>query len=386
MKRVNVISEEIAVTPYLEEIKVVARLGHKDPSTENLLLAFLELYQDHKTLIEQFVSVFLQKATEQRLEFTPRAFRLSFLTAVKLFLRMRDNKDYETFSQYSWKQVLVQCLTGPDDEFVHYCLRDVSTVKIYRYVALQVLGGILHTSHHLPHEGLNILDGGCSINIGLKCLNDLMIFNPIGIAPEILKVLGGRTLPTFPLQYALGIDKYPPSLERTLASLFPSEVKIWEHVYTRLYYLQKEKVRYRQQDILYVDQYEEYKSAFDVVFLSSLLRRFPPHLIADVLVQVNYVTSYHGFLVINEQVSKDTIEGGGKYATFVLPKYMLDRLVQQNRPLIDLYDLLNIAFQVFQYPDENCEKVLPGKDFEAFLQLCTSALQTRRKQKVENER
>lgn len=373
MKYVNVITEEAAVTPYIEEIEVVARRGHKDPSTENLLLAFLEIYQDHNTLIEHFVSVFLRKAAEQELEFTPRAFRLSFLTAVKLFLRMRDIKDYERFSQQSWEHVLLQCLTGPNDEFVQYCLRDVSTVKIYRYVALQVLGGLLHTSHHVLHDGLCILDGGCSINIGLKCLNDLAIFKPIGIAPEILKVLGNRTLPTFPLNYALGIDKYPPSLERTLASLFPSEVNLWEQVYTKLYYLQKQKVQYRQQDILYIDEYEEYKSAFDVVFLSSLLRRFPPHLIADVLVQVNYVTSYHGFLVINEQVSKDTIEGGGKYATFVLPKYMLDRLVQQARPVIDLYDLLNIAFQVFQYPDENCEHVLPGKDFEAFLQLCTSA-------------
>ncbi len=373
MKRVHVIAEDIAVVPYIEEIEVVARRGHKDRSTENLLLAFLELYEEHNALIERFVSVFLRRAAEQALEFTPRAFRLSFLTAVKLFLRMRDLKDYEDFSLHSWKQVLLQCLTGPNDEFIQYCLRDVSTVKIYRYAALQVLGSLLHTSHHLLNNGLHILDGGCSINIGLKCLNDLSIFKQIGIAPEILKVLGGRSVPTFPLNYAMGIDKYPPSLERTLASLFPSEVKVWETTYTRLYYLRKKKIQYRQQDILYMDGYEEYKGVFDVVFLSSLLRRFPPHLIADVLVQVNYITSYHSFLVINEQVSKDTIEGGGKYATFVLPKYMLDRLVQQARPVIDLYDLLNIAFQLFQYPDENCEYIMPGKDFEAFLQLCTSA-------------
>ena len=111
---------------------------------------------------------------------------------------------------------------------------------------------------------------------------------------------------------------------------------------------------------------------YDLVFLSSLLRRFPPHLIADVLVQVNYATGPHSFLVINEQVSQDTIEGGGQYATFVLPKYMLERLVQQAHKIIDLYDLLNIAFQFLQYPDENCAQVFPGKDFEAFLQLCTA--------------
>lgn len=378
MKRVELKAEAgadipVAVTPYLQEIEVVARRGHKDRSTENLLLAFLELYDEQKSLIEQFVSDFLQQSLAQDLEITPRAFRLSFLTAVKLFLRMRDLKDYEGFSRHSWKQVLLQCLTVPNDEFMQYCLRDVSTVKIYRYVALQVVGSLLHTSHHMLNDGLHILDGGCSINIGLKCLNDLAIFRPIGVAPEILRVLGGRRVPTFPVNYALGIDKYPPSLERTLASLFPSEVNVWEALYTKLYYLRKKKVHYRQQDILYMDEYEEYKGIFDVVFLSSLLRRFPPHLIADVLVQVNYVTSYHSFLVINEQVSKDTIEGGGEYATFVLPKYMLDRLVQQNRPIIDLYDLLNIAFQLFQYPDENCEYIMPGKDFEAFLQLCTSA-------------
>ena len=367
------IAADVAVTPYIEEIEAVAHRGHKDDSTENLLLAFLELYEDHTALIENFAHVFLRRAAEQGLEFTPRAFRLSFLTAVKLFLRMRDMKNYENFSLHSWKHVLLQCVTGPSDEFVQYCLRDVSTVKIYRYAALQVLGSLLHTSHHLLNSGLHILDGGCSINIGLKCLNDAAIFKQIGVAPEILKILGGNTVPNFPLNYALGIDKYPPSLERTLASLFPSEVNVWESLYTKLYYLRKEKMHYRQQDILYMDEYEEYKGTFDVVFLSSLLRRFPPHLIADVLVQVNYVTSYQSFLVINEQVSKDTIEGGGEYATFVLPKYMLDRLVQQSRPVIDLYELLNVAFQIFQYPDENCEYVMPGKDFEAFIQLCTSA-------------
>lgn len=372
MKSVDAISEDFSVTPYIEEIEVVARRGHKDPSTENLLLAFLELRQEQAELVEHFISFFLRQAIGQHLEFTPRAFRLSLLTAVKLFLRMRDIKDYELFSLHSWKQVIIQCLTGPNEEFVQYCLRDVSTVKIYRYVALQIIGALLTHSYHLLNSGLRILDGGCSINIGVKCLNDLKIFRPIEIAPEILKVIGEHTIPSFPIKCAQGIDKYPPSLERTLASLFPSEVKLWEALYTKLYYLKKERVQYCQQDILYLEQYEEYKGAFDVVFLSSLLRRFPPHLIADVLVQVNYATSHRSFLVINEQVSKDTIEGGGQYATFVLPKYMLERLVQQARPVIDLYDLLNIAFQLLQYPDENCERVLPGKDFEAFLQLCTS--------------
>lgn len=372
MKSIDAMSENLAVTPYIEEIRVVASRGHKDPSTENLLLAFVELHEEQTALVEGFISFFLHRAAEQHLEFTPRAFRLSFLTAVKLFLRMRDIKDYESFSLQSWKQVIIQCLTGPNEEFVQYCLRDVSTVKIYRYVALQILGELLTHSYHMLNSGLRILDGGCSINIGIKCLNDPHIFKQLEIAPEILQVVGESPFRSVPIKNARGIDKYPPSLERTLASLFPSEVKRWEALYTNLYYLKKSRIQYRQQDILYLDQYEEYKGAFDVVFLSSLLRRFPPHLIADVLVQVNYATSHRSFLVINEQVSKDTIEGGGQYATFVLPKYMLGRLVQQARPIIDLYELLNIAFQLLQYPDENCEKVLPGKDFEAFLQLCTS--------------
>lgn len=363
--------EEFSVASYIEEIEVVARRGHKDISTENLLLAFLELHKEQVELVEEFISFFLDRAAEQRLEFTPRAFRLSFLTAVKLFLRMQDIKDYEFFSLLQWKSIIKECLTGPDEKFVQYCLRDVSTVKIYRYVALQIVGGLLTRSYHTFNSGLRILDGGCSINIGVKCLNVLDIFKSIEIAPEVLNV-SGSVLHTFPIKYARGIDKYPPSLERTLASLFPSEVKIWEDLYTKLYYLKKKKVQYQQQDILYLDQYDEYKNAFDIVFLSSLLRRFSPHLIADVLVQVNYATSQRSFLVINEQVSKDTIEGGGQYATFILPKYMLERLVQQAHKIVDLYELLNIAFQLIRYPDENCEKVFPGKDFEAFLQLCTS--------------
>lgn len=367
-------AEHQSETPYIEEIEVVARRGHKDLSTENLLLAFLELYSEQANLIEGFVSFFLRRAAEQHLEFTPRAFRLSFLTAVKLFLRMRDIKDYDFFSLHSWKQVLIQCLSGPNEEFVQYCLRDVSTVKIYRYVALQIIGGIVTRSYHGLNSGLRLLDGGCSINIGIKCLNDPAIFAPVEIAPAILDVVGGheKHLPTFPIKIARGIDKYPPSLERTLASLFPSEVKLWEDLYTKLYHQKKERVQYRHQDILYLNQWEEYQGAYDLVFLSSLLRRFPPHLIADVLVQVNYAAGPRSFVVINEQVSKDTIEGGGQYATFVLPKYLLERLVKQARPAIDLYELLNIAFQLLQYPDENCEKVLPGKDFEAFLQLCTA--------------
>lgn len=372
MSNLDVIpEEEFSVTSYIGEIEVVARRGHKDRSTENLLLAFLELHKEQRELVEKFISFFFDQASEQRLEFTPRAFRLSFLTAVKLFLRMRDIKDYEFFSLQQWKSIITECLTGPDEEFVQYCLRDVSTVKIYRYVALQIVGSLLTRSYHTFNSGLRILDGGCSINIGMKCLNTLDIFKPIEIAPEVLNV-SGNALHTFPIKYARGIDKYPPSLERTLASLFPSEVKIWEDLYTKLYYLKKKKVQYHQQDILYLDQYDEYKNAFDIVFLSSLLRRFSPHLIADVLIQVNYATSYRSFLVINEQVSKDTIEGGGQYATFVFPKYMLERLVQQAHKIVDLYELLSIAFQLIQYPDENCEKVFPGKDFEAFLQLCAS--------------
>jgi hypothetical protein len=372
MKNSPIPATVLSVRLYIQEIEMVARRGHKDRSTENLLLAFLELHEEQPALLEEFIAFFLHRATEQHLEFTPRAFRLSFLTALKLFLRMRDIKDYDFFSLHSWKSVIGQCLTGPNEEFVQYCLRDVSTVKIYRYVALQVLGGLLTHSYPLHERGLRILDGGCSINIGLKCLNDLQVFKAVEIAPEIFTVLGKTTLTTFPLRSARGIDKYPPSLERTLASLFPSEVKLWEDLYTKLYYARKEKVQYRQQDILHLERHEEYQGAFDLIFLSSLLRRLPPHLIADVLVQVNYATSHRSFLVINEQVSKDTIEGGGQYATFVLPKYLLERIVQQARPELDLYELLNIAFQLLQYPDENCEKVFPGKDFEAFLQLCTT--------------
>jgi hypothetical protein len=371
MRKLHPAPGKFEVIPYLKEIETVAKRGHKDRSTENLLLAFLELHHEEFTLVERFVAVFLQRARAEHLEVMPRAFRLSFLTALKLYLRMRDQRDYEHFSPRQWKQVMKQCLQGPDEEFIHYCLRDVSTVKIYRYVALQILGGMLKASSGHADEGLSLLDGGCSINIGLKCLNDLTIFEPVQIAPEVCKVCRD-TLQPFPIKYAYGIDKYPPSLERTLASLFPSEVKYWEDLYTTLYYQEKGKVVYRQQDILYLDHYDDYRGKFDIVFLSSLLRRFPAHLIADVLVQVNYATSQRSFLVINEQVSKEIIEGGGQYATFILPKYMLERLVQQPQHVIDLYALLNIAFQFLWYPNENCEHVFAGKDFDAFLQFCVA--------------
>ena len=106
MKKLDVMPEEFSVTPYIQEIEVVARRGHKDVSTENLLLAFLAFYQEQPALIEGFILFFLRRANEQRLEFTPRAFRLSFLTALKLYLRMRDVKDYELFSLRRWKRVI----------------------------------------------------------------------------------------------------------------------------------------------------------------------------------------------------------------------------------------------------------------------------------------
>ena len=368
----KVVSEELATAPYIKEIESVAQRGHKDFSTENLLLSLVDLYREQPTLIEEFISVFLQRAVQKNLEVTPRAFRLSLLTAMKLYLRLNNIKDYETFSVYAWKQVAFECLSETDDEFIRYCLRDVSTVKIYRYVALQILGGLLNHARPIYPDGLCILDGGCSINIGLKCLNDLSIFQQVELAPELLQLFGGDLL-TFHLQYALGIDKYPPSLERTLASLFPSEVKIWEEFYTKMYYLNKKKVQYHRQDILYLNQgQEEYREKFDIVFLSSLLRRFLPHQIADVLVQVNHATSEHSFLVINEQMSKETIEGGGTYATFVIPKHVLTRLAHQSLDRIDLYELLNIGFQLLVYPDENCQQVFPGKDFKTFLQRYTT--------------
>lgn len=86
MNNLDITSEELAIAPYLHEIETVARRGHKDPSTENLLLAFVELHHEHVMLVERFVSFFLRRATEQHLEFTPRAFRLSILTAVKLYV------------------------------------------------------------------------------------------------------------------------------------------------------------------------------------------------------------------------------------------------------------------------------------------------------------
>jgi hypothetical protein len=78
--------------------------------------------------------------------------------------------------------------------------------------------------------------------------------------------------------------------------------------------------------------------------------------------------------VINEQVSEETIEGGGTYATYILPKKLLERLVQQmnDTDIVGLYELLNIALQLFIYPDENCQKVSPGKDFKVFLQRHTT--------------
>jgi hypothetical protein len=143
-------------------------------------------------------------------------------------------------------------------------------------------------------------------------------------------------------------------------------VKIWEELYTTLYHQKKEKVLYQQQDILYLDQDEEFREKFDIVFLSSLLRRFSPRQIADVLVQVNYTTTRQSYLVINEQMSKEVIEGGGNYATFILSKDLLERLVQQSHRIIDLYDLLNIASQFLVYPDENCQQVFPGKGFKRY--------------------
>ena len=350
------------VTPYLQEIENVAQRGHKDLSTENLLIALVEIHRQQPAVLEEFVSAVLARAAQKPIEITPRAFRLSLLTTIKLYLRVRRIKDYEFFSVDSWKQVVLKCLTAVDDDFLRSCLRDVSTVKIYRYLALQLLGGILDHSRVMSPEGLSILDGGCSINIGVKCLNNLDIFHPIEVAPDILDLFGGK-LPYFVLGHALGIDKYPPNLERTLASLFPSEVKRWEDIYTRLYYLEKPKVSYRQQDILFLEQQPDYHERFDVVFLSSLLRRLTPHQIADVLRQVNYATNSHGVVVINEQMSEETIEGGGNYATFILPKLALERVIRQTRQEIKLYALLNMASQVFVYPDENCRKVLAGNDF-----------------------
>ncbi len=358
---------KLAIAPYIIEIKSVAQRGHKDGSTEHLLRALVELHHDQTDLVEEFVVTFLQRALKNNLEVTPRAFRLSLLTAIKLFLRKRGLKEYEFFSVKKWKHVVLECLSQLNEEFIGYCLRDVSTVKIYRYIALQILGGMLNQSQNVFDSGLSILDGGCSINIGLKCLNTPNIFHPVSIAPEIVRRLGGE-LPAFPLKRALGIDKYPPSLERTLASLFPSEVKIWEDLYTTLYHQNKKKVLYQQQDILYLDHHQEFCETFDIIFLSSLLRRFPPHQIADVLVQVNYATTRQGFLVINEQMSKEVIEGGGNYATYILSKESLEDLVRQSRQITDLYDLLNAASQVLIYPDENCQHVFPGDNFAVFLE------------------
>lgn len=355
------------VAPYLKEIETVAQRGHKDPSTENLLLALVNTHQKTPDLLERFVATLLQLAQQQRLEMTPRAFRLSLLTAIKLYLRESLIKEYEFFSVASWQQVVRNCLSEYDEEFLHSCLRDVSTVKIYRYVALQLLGGILNHSEAMPPQGVCILDGGCSINIGLKCLNNLDIFHAIQLSPDILALFEGN-LPEFPIKCALGIDKYLPDLERTLASLFPSEVKRWENLYTRLYYLDKPRIRYEQQDMLFLERNDAFRTRFDIVFLSSLLRRLSPHQVADVLRQANYATTPHSFLVINEQMAEETIEGGGNYATFVLPKHVLEHVAPKRiGQEIKLYDLLNMAYQVFVYPDENCQKVQAGSHFMEFV-------------------
>ncbi len=371
MNEANTATADLQIAPYIEELEIVAQRGHKDLSTENLLLALIEINHEYPALIEEFIALVLRRAMEQQLEITPRAFRLSLLTAIKLYLRTQSIQDYEFFAVDMWKQVVLECLARIDEEFVSDCLRDVSTVKIYRYVALQILGGLLNHARPTYSKGLRIADGGCSINIGLKCLNDPGLFQEIECSPEILQVMGGKLI-TFPLQYACGIDKYPPNLERTLASLFPSEVKFWETLYTKLYYLNKKKIAYQQQDMLYITQHQEYEEAFNIVFLSSLLRRFPPHQVARVLVQADYMTDAHSFLVINEHMSQETIEGGGTYATFLVPKEDLKRIIQQFREKIDLYQLLNLALQILVYPDENCQKVFPGKDLKIFLQHYTT--------------
>lgn len=361
------------VAPYLKEIEMVAQRGHKDPSTENLLLALVAMHQKTPDILERFTATLLQLAQQEQLEITPRAFRLSLLTSIKLYLRESRIKEYEFFSTASWQQVVLNCLSEHDEEFLHSCLRDVSTVKIYRYIALQLVGGILSHSEAMPPQGLAILDGGCSINIGLKCLNNLDIFHSITFSPDILALFDGN-LPEFPIHDALGIDKYLPDLERTLASLFPSEVKRWENLYTRLYYLDKPRIRYQQQDMLFLEQNDAFRERFDVVFLSSLLRRLSPHQVADVLRQANYATTPQSFLVINEQMAEETIEGGGNYATFILPKHLMTQIVPQPGQQIKLYDLLHIAYQVFVYPDENCQKVQPGSHFVEFIREYSSLL------------
>ncbi|GAK49388.1 hypothetical protein U14_00610 [Candidatus Moduliflexus flocculans] len=354
------------VAPYLREIEVVAQRGHKDPSTENLLLALVNTHHNRPDIFERFATLLLQLAQQQQLEITPRAFRLSLLTAIKLYLRKSLIKEYESFSIASWQQVVRNCLSEYDEEFLYSCLRDVSTVKIYRYIALQLVGGILKHSNVMPPQGVCILDGGCSINIGLKCLNNLDIFRSVQLSQELVMVFGGN-VPDFPIKCALGIDKYPPDLERTLASLFPSEVKRWENLYTRLYYLDKSRIRYQQQDFLFLERNEEFRSQFDIIFLSSLLRRLSPHQVADALRQAHYATTPHSFVVINEQMAEETIEGGGNYATFILPKTLLERVVLQAGQEIKLYDLLNMAYQVFVYPDENCQSVHAGSNFHDFV-------------------
>jgi len=362
----DAIPEARDVTPYIKEIEMVAQRGHKDPSTENLLLALVNTHHKTPDILERFITTLLQLAREQQLEITPRAFRLSLLTAIKLYLRESLIKEYEFFSVTSWQQVVLNCLSEYHEEFFQSCLRDVSTVKIYRYIALQLVGGILKHSEFMPHQGVCILDGGCSINIGLKCLNNLDIFRSIKLSSDILAVLG-ENLPDFPIQCALGIDKYLPDLERTLASLFPSEVKRWENLYTRLYYLDKPRIHYQQQDILLLEQNLEFQAQFDILFLSSLLRRLSPHQVADVLRQANYATTPHSFLVINEQMAEETIEGGGNYATFILPKHLLEQVVLQAGQEVKLYELLNMAYQVFVYPDENCQNVQAGNHFHEFI-------------------
>ncbi len=72
--------------------------------------------------------------------------------------------------------------------------------------------------------------------------------------------------------------------------------------------------------MLYITQHQEYEEAFNIVFLSSLLRRFPPHQVARVLVQADYMTDAHSFLVINEHMSQETIEGGELTPLFLCQK------------------------------------------------------------------
>ena len=76
-------------------------------------------------------------------------------------------------------------------------------------------------------------------------------------------------------------------------------------------------------------------------------------------------------------MEEETIEGGGNYATFIVPKHLLKQIVPQTGQQIKLYDLLHIAYQVFVYPDENCQKVHPGSHFVEFVREYSSLLDGR---------